>query len=298
MTSPRERLDELLTFCREREASDLHLSTGKKPYYRLHGTLRSLDDQPVLSLGDIEAMARSVTNERRWNAFEANRDLDIAYSPEAGGRYRINVFAQHHGLALSARRLEDRMLSLAEWNLPQELASLTELPDGLVIATGPTGSGKTTTLATLIDGVARNRPCHIITVEDPVEYLYESGASLVHQRELHTHVDSFDGAIRSALREDPDALLVGEMRDLPTLRAGITAAETGHLVFSTLHTGDAVGSIERMVALFPAQEKESVRQQLSMVLRAVIAQKLLVTAEGTGRVPRWSSCGSRRRWRT
>jgi len=224
-------------------------------------------------------------NERQQEAFRGEQAVDLAFSSPGGGRFRVNVFRHRAGVGIALRRLEERPLSLEHWNLPETLGELAEVRDGLVIATGPTGSGKTTTLATLLDRIVRERDCHVITIEDPVEYLHASRRALVHQRELHTDAESFERALRAALREDPDVLLIGEMRDLETLRAALTAAETGHLVFSTLHTGDAPGSIERMVGMFPSNEKDAARHQLSMVLRAVIAQRLLRRRDGQGLVP-------------
>jgi len=280
-----QRLEQLMSLCRQCVASDLHLSPGMPPYVRRHGQLLPVEKaEPVASI-DVQTMARALMNDRQWEVFQAQHAIDIAYSSPGGGRFRINVFRQRQGVSIALRRLEDRLLDLQDWNLPEDLAALGELSDGLVIVTGPTGSGKTTTLATLLNGISQRRACHVITVEDPVEYLHQSGRSLIHQRELYTDVDSFANAIRSAMREDPDVLLIGEIRDLDTLRAAITAAETGHLVFSTLHTGDAVGSLDRMVGLFPANEQDSVRQQLSMALRAVVAQKLLPRCDEEGRLP-------------
>jgi twitching motility protein PilT len=280
-----ERIERLMAECRIKEASDLHLSSDKPPYLRRHGNLCRMEEDEVITAAELRTLARALMNDRQWEAFLKKSTIDIARTSREGTRFRINVYHQHGGIAIALRKLEDRLGELRDWNLPETLDDLAEFRDGLVIVTGPTGSGKTTTLAVLLNRIARNRACHIITVEDPVEFLYESSSSLIHQRELYTDVPSFAEAIRSSMREDPDVLLVGEMRDLDTMRAGITAAETGHLVFSTLHTGDAVGSIERMLGMFPAVEQDSIRHQLSMVLRSVVAQKLLLDATGEGRLP-------------
>lgn len=279
------RLEALMELCRRCRASDLHLSPGRPPYLRLDGELRPVRDAEPLPAEETLRVAEVLMSPRQRRTFEDQRAMDLAWSTQDGTRFRVNVYRQQRGVSVAMRRLEDRLMELADWNLPETLGDLAAFRDGLVLVTGPTGSGKSTTLATLIHRLGRERACHVITIEDPVEYLHAGERALVHQRELHTDVASFSDAVRSALREDPDVLLVGEMRDLETMRAAIVAAETGHLVFSTLHTGDAVGAVERLVAMFPAEEQDSLRHQVSMVLRAVVAQKLLPAAGGPGRVP-------------
>lgn len=280
-----ERIEELMAACHKRGASDLHLSANKPPYFRRHGTLCRMGADKTISASELKALVRCLMNDRQWEVFQEKNSIDIARTSREGVRFRINVYHQHMGISIAMRRLEDHMGDLNEWNLPETLGDLTSFQNGLVIVTGPTGSGKTTTLAVLLNRIARQRSCHIITVEDPVEYLYESGSSLIHQRELYSDVPSFADAVRSAMREDPDVLLVGEMRDYDTMRAAITAAETGHLVFTTLHTGDAVGSVERMLGMSPVSEQDSIRHQLSMILRAVVAQKLVVNKGEDARLP-------------
>ncbi len=266
-------------------ASDLHLSAGAPPTMRLHGQLAPLDGPAKLDEATVDGLAAATLNAGQRAAFERDRAVDLAVSLRSGERFRVNVFRERGRTALAIRRLDDRFRTLAELGLPEDLGALADLRDGLVLVTGPVGSGKTTTLATLVHRINQSRACHILTIEDPVEYLHANARSLVRQRELHTDVPSFHDAVRSSLREDPDVLLVGEMRDLETMRAAIVAAETGHLVFSTLHSGDAVGAIDRMVGVFPSEEQASVRQQLSMTLRAVVAQRLLPRADGRGRAP-------------
>ncbi len=280
----RERLTELIDQCIRLDASDLHISVGAAPYVRVDGHLEKLG-QKLLSASEVEELAFALMQPHQLEVFQQQQTLDLAYSCEQGPRFRINLYYERGQIAIAIRRLDSDFRTLGELRLPPQLGELGELRDGLVLVTGPTGSGKTTTLATLIHQVNCERACHIITIEDPVEFLHANRCSLVHQRELHSDVPTFAEAIRAALREDPDVLLVGEMRDTETIRAAITAAETGHLVFSTLHTGDAVGALDRMLGVFPAGEQELIRHQISMVTRAVVAQRLLPRCDGPGRVP-------------
>jgi twitching motility protein PilT len=274
----------LLEQCIAMKASDLHLSAWSPPIVRLNGRLEPLADAP-LSDAAVHRIATGLMHELQRAIFQEQHTLDVALSLPGGVRFRVNVFRERGHTALAIRRLDDRFRTLAELNLPLRLGELADLRDGLVLVTGPTGSGKSTTLATMIHQINSTRACHILTVEDPIEYVHANLRSLVHQRELHRDVPTFADAVRSALREDPDVILVGEMRDTETMRAAITAAETGHLVYSTLHTGDAVGALDRMIGMFPAGEQESIRAQLSMVLRAVVAQRLLPALNGAGRAP-------------
>ena len=230
-------------------------------------------------------MVKSVVNDAQFTLFQNQRSLDIGYSLSSGDRFRINAYYERGHAALAIRRLDTTFHTLKELGLPASLEDLTHAHHGLVLVTGPTGSGKSTTLAAMLHLINLSRDCHILTIEDPIETIHRKHVSMVHQREIHTDVPDFASAVRAAMREDPDVILVGEMRDLETMRAALMAAETGHLVFSTLHTGDAVGVLERFVGGFPGNEQEAVRQQLSMVLRAVVAQHLVPTADGKGRVP-------------
>ena len=279
-----ERFQDLLRRCVEIQASDLHLSAQGVPMVRIDGRLQPMNGAAV-EHDDVERMARAVMQPQQAAVFDRDRTVDLAMSLPGGERFRVNIFQERSRMAMAVRRLEDRFRSLDDLRLPAQIGHLADLRDGLVLVTGPTGSGKTTTLAMLIHQINLQRACHIITVEDPIEYLHRNERSLIHQREVATDVPSFAAAVRAALREDPDVMLVGEMRDVSTMRAAITAAETGHLVFSTLHTGDAVGALERMVGAFPGDEQDAMRQQLSMTLRAVVAQRLLPCARGGGRVP-------------
>ncbi len=275
--------DLLLQQCIEQQGSDLHISVNQPIYLRQHGQLKPLGE--CLSLPQIEAMIQQIVPDNLLQSYQQDKSIDFAYSLNSGQRFRINIYYERQQPALAVRYLDSRFRSLQSLGLPEQLYQLCGLKDGLVLVTGATGSGKTTTLAQLIHKINQDRACHILTIEDPIEYLHQNIQSLVHQRELHLDVPSYPQAIRSALREDPDVILVGEMRDLETMRVAITAAETGHLVFSTLHTGDAVGVIERILGSFPAEEQAMVRQQLSRVLRAVVAQRLLPIKQGEGRVP-------------
>lgn len=283
--------DTLLTRCVAEGASDLHLSAGVPPCLRLRGELHATTGEEALSAERLTAMMQAVLSAEHWQRLQAERGLDVAYTLPAGAssttgeRFRMNVYFERGRVALAVRRLNATIRSAQELHLPASLHTLAEFRDGLVLVTGPTGSGKSTTLATLIEEINRQRACHILTIEDPVEYVFQNRRALVHQRELGVDVRSFADAVRAALREDPDVILVGEMRDLETMRAAVTAAETGHLVFSTLHTGDAVGALDRIAGAFPAGEQNYVRQQLSLTLRAVVTQHLLPAKGGRGRVP-------------
>jgi len=268
-----------LSHCARRGASDLHLSAEQPPYLRVQGQLERMDAEPISGEG-LNDLVMDLLSPQQRQVFQTRQTLDFSYALDDQTRFRINVFRERGRTAVAVRRLEQTFHCLQEWGLPPQLEELAELRDGLVIVTGPTGSGKTTTLSTLIHQINLSRETHIITIEDPVEYIHANHRSLIRQRELYTDVPDFAQAVRAALREDPDVILVGEMRDAETIRAAITAAETGHLVFTTLHTGDAVGAIDRMTGVFSGDEQQALRHQLSMVLRAVVAQRLMPTADG------------------
>ena len=276
---------ELLRMCADLGATDLHVQPGTAPRLRCHGRLEPVPDADATSAGATMALVRELLDDRQWDEFERYTHLDFAVTDAAGNRFRANAYRQEGGVALAIRRLQESLREPEAWNLPATLRDLTTMRDGLVVVTGPTGSGKTTTLASLVHVINSERPCHILTIEDPIEYVHRSARALISQREVRRTVPDFAGAVRAALREDPDVILVGEMRDLETMRATLTAAETGHLVLSTMHTGTAVGAVERFVGLFPAAEQDSIRQQLSLVLRAVVAQRLVPGARETELVP-------------
>ena len=273
-------LDRLLAACIAQHGSDLHLSPGLPPHIRIHGDLAPLEGEAVCSGEDIGNLAAELIRRMNGDSGPAplqvpGGSLDGAVTAPGGVRFRFNVFRRQSEMALALRRLEDRFRSLAELGLPESLRQLCDLRDGLVVVSGPTGAGKSTTLATLLDHVNRTRLGHIITIEDPIEYIHKPVRCVVNQRQVGLDTPGFNEALVASLRQDPDVVLVGEIRDLETIRTAITAAETGHLVFTTLHAGDCVGSIERLVSVFPSDEQEGIRRQLALVLRGIVAQRLL-----------------------
>lgn len=278
MTDPKSLLKELLTRCVRGGASDLHLSTGQPPFFRIDGVLKRDESFPVLEADAMDQMARVIAPEQDFTNWKSGA-IDGATN-EAGGRFRYNVFRKQNSTAIAIRRLEEKIRTLEELGLPDSLYELADLKDGLVIVAGPTGSGKSTTLATLIDRINQHQQAHIITIEDPIEYVHPPKQSLVNQRQIGIDSDSFQDALVASLRQDPDVILVGEIRELNTIRTAITAAETGHLVFATVHAPDCVGVIERITSVFPSEEQSGVRRQLALVLKAVLAQHLMV-ADGT-----------------
>jgi len=286
LTKPKPvfHIKELLKEAKERDASDLHLTAGMPPVLRLTGHLAVLDEYAPLSPEEIKRVLYQVLNRRQIEVLEERLAVDLAVGIQGAGRFRVNAYFQRGSLACAFRRLADEIPVLESLGLPESVYSVPDLRDGLVLVTGVTGSGKSTTLAAIIDRINERYRRNIITVEDPIEYVHYNRKSIINQRELYTDVPAFADALRSALRADPDVILVGEMRDLDTMRTAIMAAETGHLVFSTLHSRDAVSSIARMVGVFPAEEQAQIRQQLSASLRAVISQQLLPRADGKGRL--------------
>jgi twitching motility protein PilT len=285
-------LERLLAECVRRDASDLHLAPGLAPYFRIHGPLEPATDLEVVSPEQTANLAGELTRQQMPTVESGS--IDGAITARDGTRFRFNVFRRQGEIAVALRRLEDRFRSLADLGLPDSLYSLCDLPDGLVLVCGPTGAGKSTTLATLIDRINQQRRCHIVTIEDPIEYIHTPAKALVNQRQVGSDVGGFNAALVASLRQDPDVILVGEIRDLDTVRTAITAAETGHLVFTTVHAGDCVGAIERLAAVFPADEQTGVRRQLALVLKTVIAQHLVV-ADGPATSARGPSEGRRMR---
>jgi len=278
-------IDDLLRIAMERKASDLHLKVGNYPYLRVDGELVPLTDQPRVSAEDMLNMAFSMMSNRQKQKFKENTELDMAYGVAGLGRFRVNVFQQRGNVGVVLRVIPTKIRALDELYMPKIIEQICEEARGLVLVTGVTGSGKSTTLAAMLDRINSTRPEHIITIEDPIEFLHRDKKGFVNQREVEVDTASFGAAVRASFRQDPDVILVGEMRDLETIGTALHAAETGHMVFSTLHTLDAVETINRIISVFPPPEQKQIRIQLAATLKAVISQRLVKRADGTGRVP-------------
>ncbi|HRE14549.1 MAG TPA: type IV pilus twitching motility protein PilT [Usitatibacteraceae bacterium] len=274
---------ELLAFSVKNKASDLHLSAGLPPMIRVHGDVRRIN-VPPLEHKDVHGMVYDIMNDGQRKHYEETLECDFSFEIPNLARFRVNAFNQNRGAGAVFRTIPSKVLTLEDLHAPKIFAEIAKYPRGLVLVTGPTGSGKSTTLAAMINDVNENEYGHILTVEDPIEFVHEAKKCLINQREVGPHTLSFANALKSALREDPDIILVGEMRDLETIRLAMTAAETGHLVFGTLHTSSAAKTVDRIIDVFPAAEKEMIRAMLSESLRAVISQTLCKTKDGTGRV--------------
>jgi twitching motility protein PilT len=283
LSGDRAALDRMLTEIVQAGGSDLHITAGAAPTMRLHGHLYALAGYAPLNSAETSALVRTVVTDEQWRLFEDRHELDLAYSVGGVSRFRVNLYQQRGSYGAAFRTIPHEIKALEDLGVPDTVARFAALPRGLVLVTGPTGSGKTTTLASLLDLANRTRSAHIVTIEDPIEFLHEHKKSLVNQREVGEDTGSFAIALKHALRQDPDIILVGELRDLETTSTALTAAETGHLVLATLHTQSAPQTIDRIIDIFPPHQQQEVRAQLSTALQGVVTQALCPRADGTGR---------------
>ncbi len=269
----------------EQNSPDLHFQVGQPPIIRLkNGSLSALEKAPVLTKEDIAEIITNITTESQRAVFAKEKQLDFSYHLEGVSRFRVNIYQEYHGQSISFRLIPDKIPTIEELGMEEVVKSLAMMHSGLILVTGPTGMGKSTVIASIVDYINKNRSAHIITIEDPIEFVYTSQNCLFSQRELNVHTHSFAGAIKAALRQDPDIVMVGEMRDLETISAAITLAETGHLVLSTLHTIDAAQTVDRIIDVFPSGQQQQIRSQLAGTLKGVISQTLVPRADGNGRV--------------
>ena len=278
-------IDDLLRRAVEQKASDLHLKVGNHPYLRVDGALNPQTDVPRVSPEEMLSMAFSMMTNRQKQKFKENAELDMAYGVAGLGRFRVNVFQQRGNVGMVLRVIPTKIRTMEELDLPRVVERICEEQRGLILVTGTTGSGKSTTLAAMIDRINSTRADHVITIEDPIEFLHRDKRSFINQREVEVDTANFSSALRAALRQDPDVILVGEMRDLETIATALLAAETGHLVLSTLHTLDATETIQRIIAVFPPPEQKQIRLQLASTLKAVVSQRLVKRSDEKGRVP-------------
>jgi twitching motility protein PilT len=279
----REALDTMLRTLVQSGGSDLHLTVGAPPMIRVHGDLRPLPDYPKLTPRDTAGLVHAVLSDNQWKQFEHEQEIDIAYSLSGVSRFRVNCFQQRNAYGAVMRAIPHVIKPLHELGIPNQIARFAAMPRGLVLVTGPTGSGKTTTLASLLDLANRTRRDHIVTIEDPIEFLHQHNRCLVNQREVGVDTAGFAEALKRVLRQDPDIILVGELRDLETVSTALTAAETGHLVLATLHTQSAAQTIDRVIDIFPSHQQQEIRAQLSTALQGVVTQALVKRTDGSGR---------------
>ncbi len=276
-------IESLLRAAVEKRASDVHITVGVPPVLRLNGSLTRADADP-LSIQDTRAMLESITSIEQQDKFWQTGEIDFSFAIPGLGRFRVNAFRQRGSVAIAIRVVNERIATLDELGHPEIVKKLARMPRGLVLVTGPTGSGKSTTLAAMIDLINNERACHVLTLEDPIEYLHTHKKCIVNQREINADSKSFANALRAALREDPDVIMIGEMRDVETISIAVTAAETGHLVFATLHTCDAAQTIDRIIDVFPPHQQQQIRVQLSLTLQGIVSQQLLPRQDGIGRI--------------
>jgi twitching motility protein PilT len=277
------RLHELFHYLREHKGSDLHLAAGLEPRIRLHGSLEAVEGWPILSHEELRALLREIASEPDWEEYEKAGDLDFAYGMEGVARFRANFLRQENGAGAVFRIIPEEIVALEELGLPRAVEGLAHLQQGLVLVTGPTGSGKSTTLAAVIDRINSTYAKHIVTIEDPVEFVHKNKKCVFSQREVGADTESFGAALRAAIRQDADVILVGEMRDLETISLAVTAAEMGALVFGTLHTNGAANTVDRLIDAFPAEEQAQIRTTLAESIAGIVSQLLLKTADGKGR---------------
>lgn len=268
-------IEKILKLCVQYDSSDVHLMVGSKPYLRLHGKLLQVPESEILTPEAIKKLLSPILEEQQMELLNVDRELDFSYSLKSGERFRVNAYYEKGNLAAALRYVPPKIKSLEDWGLPDIIGSLTQLKQGFVLVTGPTGHGKSTTQAAMIDKINRERAEHIVTIEDPIEFVHTPIKSIISQRELHADTHSWSVALKSVLREDPNVVLIGEMRDYETIEAALTIAETGHLVLATLHTNSAPQTIDRVVDVFPEDQQQQVRSQLSSVLEAVVSQRLV-----------------------
>ena len=284
MSNDRDNFLRILQRAIQKDASDIHLKTGFPPYYRVDGIIEA-QDTDTLQSEDIDNIVSILLNEIQLKHFQKRGEIDLAFTEKGVGRFRVNIFRQRGTISLVLRRIKTKMLSFEQLNLPLAALKMAEIVRGLVLITGTTGSGKSTALASLIDTINERRRCHIVTIEDPIEFVHQDKRAIINQREITIDTQDFASALKSVMRQDPDVILVGEMRDHETFQAAISAAETGHLVFSTLHTTNVKQTIDRIIDLFPTTQQDQILSQLAQNLMAVMCLRLLPRADGIGRVP-------------
>jgi twitching motility protein PilT len=280
----RQRFLKLLQRAVQKDASDIHVKTGSPVYFRIDGKMINQEGE-ILVKEDIDGMLDVLLSPEQKDYFMKRGDLDLAFTEKGVGRFRVNAFRQRGSVSLVLRRIKSKILSIDQLNLPPAVHRFANMQRGLVLITGTTGSGKSTALAAIIDQINKNRQCHVVTIEDPIEYVHTDQQAVINQREITIDTKDFSSALKAVMRQDPDVILVGEMRDLETFQAALSASETGHLVFSTLHTTNVMLTIDRIVDLYPSNQHEQVRSQLAMNLRAIMCMRLLPRADGVGRVP-------------